>query len=98
MNALRVVGADGQVTALASPAAANASLDGADADDMSVAKLLYALHAAGTRAQAIALIERLPAAGKFALFCEQEGRAAQFRFGREADGRPARPWGWTDLG
>jgi hypothetical protein len=52
----------------------------------------------GGRAQAAELIERLPAAGMFQLFCEQEGHAEKFRFGREADGRPAKRWAWTDLG
>ena len=28
---------------------------------------------------------------------EQKGLADQFRFGREADGTPAAPWGWEDL-
>jgi hypothetical protein len=37
------------------------------------------------------LIERLPGAGQFALFCRQDGREDQFRFGREPDGRPAKP-------
>jgi len=52
----------------------------------------------GARSQAAQLIERLPAAGLFQFSCGQEGRAAQFRFGREADGRPAKRWAWTDLG
>jgi len=33
----------------------------------------------------------------FELFLEQKGAADQFRFGREADGTPAAPWGWEDL-
>ena len=33
----------------------------------------------------------------FGLFLEQQGPADQFRFGREADGTPAAPWGWEDL-
>jgi len=33
----------------------------------------------------------------FELFREQEDRQDRFRFGREADGRPAGPWGWEDL-
>jgi len=32
-----------------------------------------------------------------ALFLRQEGLASKFRFGREADGTPAAPWGWEDL-
>jgi hypothetical protein len=39
----------------------------------------------------------LPAAGMF-LFLNEEVRGEQFWFGREADGRPAGRWGWTDLG
>jgi hypothetical protein len=33
----------------------------------------------------------------FELFREQESRQDRFRFGREADGSPAEPWGWEDL-
>jgi hypothetical protein len=33
----------------------------------------------------------------FGLFREQKGLADQFRFGREADGTPAAPWGWEEL-
>ena len=40
---------------------------------------------------------RLPGAGMFELFREQEDRQDRFRFGREADGSPAGPWGWEDL-
>jgi hypothetical protein len=36
-------------------------------------------------------------AGMFELFLEQNGRAEQFRFGREADGTAATLWGWEDL-
>ena len=57
-----------------------------------VARLLDMLRAAGARTQAAELIERLAAAGRFGLFLQQEGRAEQFRFGREANGRPAKPW------
>ena len=80
-------GAAGQVTALAT----RASLDHYGLAKLGVPTLLTALRDAGTRAQATALIERLPAAGQFRLFCRQEGRAEQFRFGQEADGRPAKP-------
>jgi hypothetical protein len=52
-----------------------------------VAELLGALREAEASAQAAELIERLPAAGQFHLFCEQEGREDQFRFGRGAGGR-----------
>jgi hypothetical protein len=95
LRALSKAGATGQVTALASRAAAHASLD--HANESSVTQLLVAMDLTGAQAQATALIERLPAAGQFGLFCQQESRAEQFRFGREADGRPAEPWGWTDI-
>lgn len=63
-----------------------------------MAKLLKTLQEAEARAQAAKLIERMPAAGRFQLFRKQEGREGQFQFGRDADGRPAKRWGWTDLG
>jgi hypothetical protein len=33
----------------------------------------------------------------FGFFLEQQDPVDQFRFGREADGSPAAPWGWEDL-
>jgi hypothetical protein len=62
-----------------------------------VADLLDRLRAVGEREPATALTERLPEAGMFGLFGEQEDRQDRFRFGREADGSPAGPWGWEDL-
>jgi hypothetical protein len=47
--------------------------------------------------QAAALAGRLPGAGMFEFLLEQEDRQDRFRFGREADGSPAGPWGWEDL-
>ena len=73
--------------------AAHVSLDDPDA----VARLLDSLREAGAEEQATALADRLPGAGMFELFREQEGRQDRFRFGREADGSPAGPWGWEDL-
>ena len=73
--------------------AAHAALD----DPGGVASLLDSLREAGAHEQAAALADRLPAAGMFGLFLEQKGLADQFRFGREADGTPAAPWGWEDL-
>jgi hypothetical protein len=93
LGALRDAGAAGQVFALASRAAAEASLDNPD----TVAGLLRELRDAQASAQAAELIERLPAAGLFGLFYAQEGRAGKFRFGREADGTPAKSWGWADI-
>ncbi len=93
LDALRAAGAHGQVTALADRAAASVSLD----DPYAVAKLLDALRAAGAHGQVTALTDRLPTTGLFGLFLGQQGRADQFRFGREPDGTPAAPWGWEDL-
>jgi ribosomal protein L10 len=93
LRALSEAGATSQVTTLADRAAAHVSLD----NPAGVAALLSVLGEAGASAQAAGLVERLPAAGMFHLFCEQEGREEQFRFGREADGRPAKRWAWTDL-
>ncbi len=59
--------------------------------------LLESLQEAGAREQATALADRLPGAGKFYLFRLQEDHRSRFRFGREADGRPAEPWDWDDL-
>jgi hypothetical protein len=96
LGALREAGATGQVTALLDrDPAAHASLDD---NPQNVAFLLDTLRETGASAQATELIERLPAAGQFQLFCKQEGHGKTFRFGREADGRPAKPWAWTDLG
>ena len=90
---LRAAGAHDQAAALASRAAAHAALDHPDA----VASLLSSLRWAGAHDQAAALTDRLPAAGMFGLFLRQQGHEDQFRFGRQADGSPAAPWGWEDL-
>jgi len=73
--------------ALDSPAERRRALTGRSG----VALLLHRLREAGAHEQAAALAGRLPAAGKFWLFLEQNGSADQFRFGREADGTPAAP-------
>jgi uncharacterized protein YidB (DUF937 family) len=93
LASLRRAGADEQAAALANRAAVHVPLDHPHA----VARLLHSLREAGAHDQAAALIGRLPAAGMFGLFLEQEGSANQFRFGQEADGTPAAPWGWEDL-
>jgi hypothetical protein len=51
----------------------------------------------GAHEQATALADRLPEVAMFGLFLTQKGLADQFRFGREADGTQAAPWGWEDL-
>ena len=93
LDSLREAGAHEQAAALAGRAAAHAPLD----DPCGVASLLDSLRQAGAHEQAAALAGRLPTAGMFGLFLEQKGLADQFRFGREADGTPAAPWGWEDL-
>jgi len=93
LGRLREAGAEQQATALAERAAAYVSLD----DPGAVAELLGMLREAGAEQQANVLADRLPGAGMFELFREQPGRQDRFRFGREADGSPARAWGWEDL-
>ena len=96
LDALRKADAQAQVTALAARAAGQAPLD--DNNPYAVRFLLDSLQKAGAHEQAAALASRLPAAGMFGLFTEQDGLADQFRFGREADGTPAAPWDLEDLG
>ena len=63
-----------------------------------VALLLRGLREAGAPEQAAALTSRLPGAGMFGLFLEQQQDGQdRFRFGREADGSPSGPWSWNDL-
>ena len=57
-----------------------------------------ALGMVGAWTQDAELIERLPAGGQFEVFRRYGGREDQFPFGRDADGRPAKRWAWTDLG
>ena len=90
LDSLRQAGTHEQAAALAARAAA---LD----DPGGVAVLLDSLRQAGAHEQAAALTDRLPAAGMFGLFLMQQGPEDEFRFGREADGGPAAPWGWEDL-
>jgi hypothetical protein len=93
LDSLQRAGADEQAAALlARDPAAHAPLD----DPGGVASLLDSLQRAGADEQATALADRLPAVGMFRLFLKR-GLADQFRFGREADGTPAAPWGWEDL-
>jgi hypothetical protein len=93
LDSLREAGAHKQAaTLLARDPAAHAPLD----DPRAVASLLDSLREAGAHKQAATLAGRLPAVGMFRLFLKR-GLADQFRFGREADGTPAAPWGWEDL-
>ena len=94
LDSLREVGAHQQAAALlARDPAAHVVLG----DPGSVAMLLGNLQRAGAHQQAAVLTDRLPSVGMFELFLKQKGPADHFRFGREADGTPATPWGWEDL-
>ena len=84
----------GQVAALLHrDPAAHASLYKSD----DVAKLLDSLRKVGAPEQVTALVNQLPGAGMFELFRQQRDPQDQFRFGREADGSPAKRWDWGDL-
>ena len=95
LKGLREAGAEDQQVAvlLRRDPAAHAALK----DPHAVAWLLKELREAGAQDQVTAQADRLPGAGMFKLFLEQEGRRDRFRFGREADGSPSKPWGWDDL-
>jgi len=94
LGGLRGAGAEEQVTALLRrDPAAHVSLDRSYDVDV----LLGSLREADAEEQITTLEGRLPGAGRFELFREQESHQDRFRFGREADGNPAKPWGWEDL-
>ena len=94
LDSLREAGAREQTAALlARDPAAHAALH----DPYGVASLLASLRAVGAHEQTAVLTGRLPTANMFGLFLELQGPADRFRFGREADGTPAAPWGWEDL-
>ena len=92
LKTLQEAGTEDQATALASRAAAHAVLE-----DPGVSLLLGTLRETGAQDQAALLVSRLPEAGMFQLIREEEGHHKRFRFGREADGSPAEPWGWENL-
>ena len=93
LDTLRQAGAQDQVTVLARDLVPQVLLDHSPYVDI----LLASLREAGAQDQVTALVGRLPAAGMFELFRQQEGYQDRFRFGREADGTPAEPWSWEDL-
>ena len=94
LESLRRAEADGQVATLLNRDPAVRVLLYIPSD---VADLLDSLRSAGAEEQVTALVDRLPGAGMFELFLHQEDHQGRFRFGREADGTPAEPWGWQDL-
>ena len=93
LDYLREAGAQDQVAALARDLAPRVSLD----HSPGVGILLASLQEAGAQDQVTALVGRLPAAGMFELFRQQQDHQDRFRFGRETDGRPAEQWDWDDL-
>ncbi len=93
LDGLREADAEQAAALLARDPATHVTFD----DPRGVAYLLDSLRKAGAHEQAAALISRLPEAGLFQLFLEQNSLADQFRFGREADGTPAMLWSWEDL-
>ena len=89
LGSLNMAGAHEQAAALAHRAAAHIALN-----RRGMAELLDRMRAAGAGKQVVALSHRLSAVGQFDLFLKHKDLADQFRFGREADGTPAAPWGW----
>lgn len=94
LDTIRAEGASGQVAALLHR----------DPATHVRADSLYAMNhlaaesrPAGAHEQAAVLVGRLPGTGMFEPFRAQRDREDLFRFGREADGSPARPWSWDDL-
>ena len=62
-----------------------------------VAEMMDVLREDGATEQLETLVSRLPAEGWFDLFTEPADHQMRYRWGREPDGSPARPWGWDDL-
>ena len=96
LDALREAGADEQVAALLARDPAEHVVLGNGGGS----SLVWALYRAGAQAQAESLNALLPDAGEFSEFCsfeygDEPGHA--YRYGREPNGSPARPWGWADL-
>ena len=59
-------------------------------------RLLERLQKVGAHEQVGILTDRLRDEGSFDIWLA-EGHQERFRFGREADGSPAKPWDWEDL-
>ena len=95
LMALREAGAEEQAAALiARDPATTTPLNDADLFDW----LLEALTKIGAQEQLRTFVNRLPAEGHFSYFREVvAGAQTRYRFGREPDGSPALPWGWSDL-
>jgi uncharacterized protein YidB (DUF937 family) len=98
LDSLRETGEHDQVTALIERAAHITSGGFFDfLRVLGITRLLDALRKAGSQDQVTALADRLPGEGLFRLFYAEGNHQALYRFGRNPDGSPARPWGWEDL-
>lgn len=84
---------EAEQTRILADRAAHGSL-GSEVGAEELLKTLQRIHA---DEQAEIIISRLPAEGCFKAFPRQPGYKDKYRFGREPDGTPAAPWGWTDL-
>ncbi|MEU5894543.1 hypothetical protein ABZ835_48465 [Streptomyces sp. NPDC047461] len=93
LNTFWLAGAGEEVGVLAERVVAHVAPDNLTA----VTTLLDALRSAGASEQAGALARGLPAAGRFAQFCQIISRSEEFRFGREPDGSAVEMWAWEDL-
>ena len=98
LDSLRETGEQDQVTALVERAAhtTRGSIWGFFRS-VGIRRLLDSLRKAGAQNQVTALANRLPGEGLFRLFRSQGNHRALYRFGRNPDGSPAKPWGWEDL-
>ena len=102
LSGLRAVGAKEQAAALlARNPAARIHLENSNEAHAyhydHLTTLLGVLQEMGADEYVEELLGLLVGAGFFRLFCRQEDRHKRFQFGREADGSPAKPWGWDDL-
>jgi hypothetical protein len=70
----------------------------ATADDPSVPTLLWALREAGANEAVSTLAARAANAGLWKLILMADnGKARQYKFGRQPNGAASAPWGWRDL-
>jgi uncharacterized protein YidB (DUF937 family) len=101
LDSLRATGEQEQVTALVERAAhitsGNIWTTFGNFFFLRIPRLLDSLRKADAQDQVTALADRLPGEGLFHLFYSQGNHQALYRFGRNPDGSPARPWGWEDL-
>ena len=93
LGVLREVGADDAAIDLGCRAAARVSLD----DPHAVGSLLEMLREAGAANAVAALSQRAAASTQFSIFMlANPHEVSTYRAGREPNGAPSQPWGWTD--